>query len=401
MPFYNYKVKTETGAQQAGKVEAVSMEKAATILQEKGLFIVSLTPVREGVLASFFATGKMKFDEVVVFTRQLSAIVEAGFTLNTGINLLMQQAIPRVRVVMAQLLADLEAGLSFSQALAKHPKIFSKTYVYLVQAGESSGTLDVVLSRLADSMEEQKNFKGKVKGALIYPIAIFIVMIIVVVVMMTVVVPKLMEVFAEFDAKLPLATQILIAMSNAFLHWWWAIILAIVVLTIFFVVWYQGYEAKKIVDKFLFSFPVVGSLRKKSILTNYTHTLAMLIQSGVPMIDSLNLSAEMVKSVNYREHLDEVRAKVEKGVAIGVAMEEYDDFPMIMSQMVRVGEETGKLDQILFKLSRYFAGEAERALAGVMAAIEPAIMLLMGLGVGFLVIAIIMPIYDLTNQVAV
>ena len=147
-------------------------------------------------------------------------------------------------------------------------------------------------------------------------------MIIVVVVMMTVVVPKLMEVFAEFDAKLPLATQILIAMSNAFLHWWWAIILAIVVLTIFFVVWYQGYEAKKIVDKFLFSFLVVGNLRKKSILTNYTHTLAMLIQSGVPMIDSLNLSAEMVKSVNYREHLDEVRAKVEKGVAIGVAMEE-------------------------------------------------------------------------------
>ena len=126
----------------------------------------------------------------------------------------------------------------------------------------------MVLSRLADSMEEQKNFKGKVKGVLIYPIAIFIVMIIVVVVMMTVVVPKLMEVFAEFDAKLPLATQILIAMSNAFLHWWWAIILAIVVLTIFFVVWYQGYEAKKIVDKFLFSFPVVGSLRKKSILTN-------------------------------------------------------------------------------------------------------------------------------------
>lgn len=401
MPFFNYRVRTEAGIAQSGKVEAVSQEKAAAILQEKGFFIISLNPVKESLLLSSLVAGKMKFDEVVVFTRQLAAIVEAGFTLNMGINLLIQQAIPRVRNIMAQLLADLEAGLSFSQSLAKHPKIFSKTYVYLIQAGESSGTLDVVLNRLADSMEEQKNFRGKVKGALVYPIAIFIVMIIVLVVMMTVVVPKLMEVFAEFDADLPLATQLLIGMSNAFVHWWWALLLGILAIIILFIVWYQGYEAKKIVDKFLFNLPVIGNLRKKTTLTNYTHTLGMLMQSGVPMIDSLSLSAEMVRSVNYQEHLNEVKNKVEKGVSIGVAMEEYDDFPMIMSQMIKVGEETGKLDQILFKLSRYFSGEAERALAGLMAALEPAIMLLMGIGVGFLVIAIIMPIYDLTNQVAV
>lgn len=401
MPFFNYRVRTEAGIAQSGKVEATTQEKAAAILQERGFFIVSLSPVKENLFFSSLAAGKMKFAEVVIFTRQLAAIVEAGFTLNMGINLLMQQAIPRVRTIMAQLLADLEAGLSFSQSLAKHPKIFNKTYVYLIQAGESSGTLDVVLNRLADSMEEQKNFRGKVKGALVYPIAIFIVMIIVLVVMMTVVVPKLMEVFAEFDADLPLATQLLIGMSNAFLHWWWALLLGILAIIILFIVWYQGYEAKKIVDKFLFSLPVIGNLRKKTTLTSYTHTLGMLMQSGVPMIDSLSLSAEMIKSVNYQEHLNEVKNKVEKGVSIGVAMEEYEDFPMIMSQMIKVGEETGKLDQILFKLSRYFSGEAERALAGLMAALEPAIMLLMGIGVGFLVIAIIMPIYDLTNQVAV
>jgi type IV pilus assembly protein PilC len=249
-------------------------------------------------------------------------------------------------------------------------------------------------------MEEQKNFRGKLGGALIYPIAILVVMIIVVVVMMVAVVPKLLEVFEEFDAEMPMATQILIGASDAFVNYWWAIALVVGILGISFGVWYQGYDAKKLVDSFLFKLPIVGNLRKKTMLTSYTQTLGMLIQSGVPIIDSLKLSAEMINSPNYREHLSDICVKVEKGVSIGTAMEAYDDFPTIMSQMMKVGEETGKLDQILFKLSRYFATEAERALAGLLAAFEPIIMVIMGLGVGFLVVAIILPIYDLTNQVS-
>jgi type IV pilus assembly protein PilC len=401
MPFYNYRAKNSGGQIQRGKVEAVSQDKAAETLIEKGLFIINLTPVVENMWTAMGKNvGRMRLNDVVVFTRQLAAIVEAGLTLTTGLSLLVQQAKSSVRSVLSQLLADLEGGMSFSAALQKHPKVFAKSYTYLVQAGESSGSLDVVLNRLADTMEEQKEFKGKVVGALIYPIAVLLVMIAVVVVMMVAVIPKLLEVFEEFDAELPLPTKVLIAVSTFMTNYWWMMLVILAVLVMGFFIWYRGRDAKKAVDALLFKLPVYGDLRKKIILTNYNRTLSMLVHSGVSLVDSLRLASEAVDSINYRDHFDEIQAKIEKGVSFGAAVEIYDDFPMIMSQMIKVGEETGKLDDILAKLASYFKGESQRAVAGLMAAFEPLIMVILGLGVAFLVIAIIMPIYDLTNQIS-
>ena len=403
MPVYNYKVKDNTGRVQKGKVEAVSMERAADTLRERQLFIVSLTPDNGGGLFGKKDGGgsKMKFNDAVIFTRQLAAIVEAGLTLTTGISILLQQSKPAVRNVLSQLLSDLESGMSFSQALKKHPKTFDKSYVYLVQAGESSGSLDVVLNRLADHMEEQREFRGKVGGALIYPAAILIVMVVVIIVMMTMVLPKLLSIFDEFNAELPLPTKILMWVSNAFTTYWWVLLLATIAAVVVFMIWYRGIEAKRIVDRLIFKVPIYGDLRTKLILTNYTQTLAMLISSGVSMVDSLSLARESVTSIIFQDNLDVVGKQVERGISFGLALEPYKEFPMIMPQMIKVGEETGKIDEIMVNLSRYFSGEASRAVDGLMAAFEPIIMVLLGLVVAFLVVAIILPIYDLTNQVSV
>lgn len=400
MPFYSYKARNNEGLDQKGRVEAVSEEKAAQTLQERGLLVISLTPIadKEGLLNK--ATQKMTFADTVIFTRQLASMVEAGLTLTNALALLVQQAKPAVKAVLGQILSDLEGGASFTAALSKHQKVFSKTYIYLVAAGESSGSLDSVLTRLADNMEEQKAFKGKITGALVYPIVVLIVMVAVFIIMMVAVVPKLIEVFQEFDAELPWTTLLLIAVSNFFVHFWWLLLIFIALAIGGFSLWYRNEASKRLVDKLIFKIPIIGDLRKKTILTDFNQTMSMLIKSGVPLVDSLTLSTDSVSSINYRDYFLAAKEKVEKGVSFGESLSIYEDLPPIMGQMIQVGEETGKLDDMMFRLSRYFKSEAQQAVTALLAAFEPALMILLGLAVAFLVIAIIMPIYNLTSQIS-
>lgn len=400
MPFYSYKARNSEGLDQKGRVEAVSEEKAAQTLQERGLLIISLTPIadKESLLSK--TTQKMTFADTVIFTRQLASMVEAGLTLTNALALLVQQAKPAVKAVLGQILSDLEGGASFTTALGKHQKVFSKTYIYLVAAGESSGSLDSVLTRLADNMEEQKAFKGKITGALVYPIVVLIVMVAVFIIMMVAVVPKLIEVFQEFDAELPWTTLLLIAISNFFVNFWWLLLILIALLVGGFSLWYRNEASKRLVDKLIFKIPIIGDLRKKTILTDFNQTMSMLIKSGVPLVDSLTLSTDSVSSINYRDYFLAAKEKVEKGVSFGESLSSYEDLPPIMGQMIQVGEETGKLDDMMFRLSRYFKGEAQQAVTALLAAFEPALMILLGLAVAFLVIAIIMPIYNLTSQIS-
>ena len=399
MPFFSYKAKNSNGETQKGKVEAVSQEKAAETLQERGLLVIALTPIAERATIGK-SSQTMSFADTVIFTRQLASMVEAGLTLTNSISLLVQQAKPSVRAVLSRVLSDVEGGMSFTKALEKHPKVFSKTYVYLVQAGESSGSLDEILNRLADTIEEQKEFRGKIVGALVYPSVVIVVMIAVVIVMMTVVVPKLMSVFEEFGAELPLPTKILIGMSDFMVNYWWVMLLILAVAGVAGWGWYRDPDSQRLVDKWILKLPIVGELRKKTMLTNFTQTLSMLVKSGVPLVDSLALSTESVGSINYRDHLHTVQEKVEKGVGFGEAISAYDDFPPIMQQMISVGEETGKLDDLLARVSLYFKGEASRAISSLMAAFEPLLMVLLGVMVAFLAVAILLPIYDLTGQIS-
>jgi type II secretory pathway component PulF len=251
---------------------------------------------------------------------------------------------------------------------------------------------------LAQNLEKDKEFRAKTKGAMIYPVIVLIAMLIVGFIMMVFVVPKLTAMYEDFGAELPLPTLILISIANFMTSFWWLFILLVFGGWLAFRKWYKTPLGQRKVDALLLKVPIIGALRQKIILTNFSRTLSLLLSSGVPLLSSLVIVSEAVGSVLYRSALTEVTKKVEKGVSLSRAMSIYDLFPGILHQMLAVGEETGKLDEVLLKLSTYFESESEQAVKNLTAAMEPLIMVVLGLGVGAMVIAIIMPIYSLTSQ---
>lgn len=400
MSYFKYTIKNQHGDTVKGKVEARTVQHAATILQERGLFVVDVVPIEESGLAIFNTLfGGIKQDDIVNFTRQLSTMITAGLTLTEALNILQEQnKKPAMVKTVSEILKAIEGGSSFGDALEKQEKVFSKTYVQLVRAGEVGGVLDEILQRLAENMEKSKEFKSKTKGALVYPAIVMIAMVILVFVMMVFVVPKLTAMFEDFGAELPLPTVILISISEVFQNYWWAMIGAMGVFFFFFRKWKKTDKGAHMWDKFLFRLPVFGELRKKIILTEFSRTIALLLGAGITLLRALHSVAEANESVIFREAFDDAAKKIEKGDSLSHALELQSVFPNILPQMIRVGEETGKMDSVLMRLSAYYESETEQAIKTMTTALEPIIMIVLGVSVGFIVFAIIMPIYSLTSQ---
>ncbi len=401
MAVFHYKARNSEGKLVTGLVEAPSGQAGAKLLHDKSLFVLQ---IKEGRADTFGLTGldrfkRVSFDEIVNFTRQLSTMVTAGLSLPEALSILRGQV---ANPIFEQMLLDIEhqivGGGNLADALGKFSKYFSPIYVALVRAGESSGTLDQVLQRLSETMENEREFRSKVKGALIYPVIIIIGMAVVVMVMMTVVVPKLTDLYRDFGVDLPLSTQLLMSASGFFVQFWWLIIIMVFVGSFVFQKWRRTPSGELAVDSFLFKIPLFGELQKKVILVEFTRTLAMLISSGIHILEGLRILKDSLGNVLYRNAIAEISTKVEKGFALGETFGQYAVFPPIVSQMMKVGEETGKLDETLVKLSKYFQSESEHLVKGLTTAIEPLIMVFLGVGVGFIVISVITPIYNLTSQ---
>ncbi len=301
--------------------------------------------------------------------------------------------------VVAQILADVEAGDSLSGALANHPKVFTKTYMALIKSGEVGGVMDEVLTRLADSLEKQQEFKGKVKGALIYPAIIVTGMIIVAFIMMIFVIPRLTSLYSEFNAELPLPTKILIGMSNFVINFW-PVFLGLGGLGLYLFKLYRATKTGRTqTDTLFFRLPIIGDLQRQVILAELTRTLALMVGAGVSILEALNITSEVVSSSIISDALKDAAHQVEKGFPIAYAFAKHPDaFPFLLSQMIAVGEETGKMEEVLTKISHIYEVESDTRVKSLTAAIEPIVMVLLGLGVGFLVIAVILPIYNLTSQ---
>jgi len=400
MAIFRYKALTNDGKASTGLVEAPSEDQAAKILKEKQLFVVSLAASSNTAVAETMSKfRKVGFGEVVNFTRQLSTMVVAGLTLPECLRILRTQTTnPLFAKNLEAIEHHITSGGNLADALAKYPDLFSQIYIALVRAGEASGMLDKVLVRLADTLEAEREFRGKVIGALIYPAIIVVGMIVVVIIMMIVVMPKLSDLYRDFNLSLPMTTQILISISNFTVKFWW-LVLALVVGGVFgFRAWRKTESGEFITDAILLKLPVFGNLQKKVILVEFTRTLSMLISSGIHILDALRILKNSMGNVLYRNDVDEIAKKIEKGFPIGDSFAQYKEFPPVVSQMMKVGEETGKLDDTLLKLSVYFQVESEAMIKGLTTAIEPIIMVILGVGVGFIVISVITPIYNLTAQ---
>lgn len=399
MKRFIYKAKDRAGRLVKGEVEAVDISVAAKLVRGKGFFVISL---RSKIDSPFSMIRKMRDKvnaaDVTNFTRQLSTMINAGLPITEALLILRSQSKKSMQAIVAQLLADVEAGESFSSALGKHPNIFGKTYIALVKSGEIGGVLDAVLLRLADNLEKQQEFAGKMKGALIYPIVIVVAMIGVVIVMMVFVIPKLMTLFTDLSAELPVPTRILMGASSFFAKYWF-IVLAILGVGYYVLKLYKATpEGRRKIDELMFKIPVYGPLQRQIILTDLTRTISMMVGAGVSILEALHISSEVVGNTLISDALIDSANQVEKGFPVAFAFSKHPEaFPFILSQMVAVGEETGKMDEILSKLSGIFEIQSNEQVKGLTAAIEPIIMIVLGLGVGFLVIAVILPIYSLSS----
>lgn len=396
---YTYQAKDFSGEAHKGEIESSDIRAASAILRRRGLIVIGLSAKGTAVynpLAKFFK--RVSFSDLVTVTRQLATMVSAGLVLSEAIDILEeQQTSGNFKNVLAEVSQDIKGGLTLAQALRKHPDVFPNLYVNLVSSGESSGTLDKVLIRMADNLEKEREFRARVRGALIYPVVVITMMIIVMFIMMIFVIPKLTSLYSQTSLDLPLPTKILIATSNFMVNFWWTLILAGVGAYLALRRWQKRPEGKLAIDTLLLKVPIVGKIITNVSLANFTRTFGLLVAAGIPLLGAIKIVEDVTENGVFRNALKDAYSGVERGLSFS-ALLLSPVFPRIIGQMVRVGEETGKIDEIFFKLSDYFESEADHMVKNLTVAIEPIILIILGIGVGFLVISIILPIYNLTSN---
>lgn len=396
-----YKALTQDGKKIRGFIEAKDKTEASNYLHQKNLIPVQIIEDKQQDLVNKLPfSGHVKSGDLVLFTRQLSSMLSSGLTLIKSLEILKDQISNKtLREVIGGCLLDLQEGKTFSQSISKYPDIFSNVYVSLVKAGEDSGVLDKVFMRLAINLEKQHKLKNKVKGALMYPIIVITLMIVVTFVLMIAVIPQLKELYDGLGVELPTATKIVVGMSE-FVGRVWPFLIGIVIASIYaFMRWKKTPKGKQIYDTYKLKLPLFGKIVRQSILTEFTRTFGLLAGTGTLIVDALDESAFVTGNLVYESAINTVSKKVEKGIPIGEAFESNPVFPPLLVQLVKVGEETGKLDENLLKASDYFEDEVNQAVKTLTTAMEPIIMIVLGIGVGFLVFSVISPIYGLLEAV--
>ncbi len=344
--------------------------------------------------------SKVKLKQVAVFTRQLSTMMNSGLPLTDALSLLKNQSNRGTLMyeMLDNALNTIQGGQSLASGLGKYKKVFGEAYIASIEAGEEAGVLDEVMVKLADTLEKQSDFQSKVKGAMIYPVIVVIGMIVVVIIMMVFVIPKLLSMYSDFGAEIPTSTKILMSMSGFFTKFWVFIPILVGGFWLFLKFGGKNEKIRMKIDTMKLKIPIMGELIRKNILASSIRTLSMLLSAGIPLVEALKIVANVAENFVYLGAFIKISERVQKGFSIANSFEETGVFPVIVNQMVATGEATGKLDTVLLKVSDYFSSEAEQSVKSLTSAIEPMIMILLGIGVAFLVIAVLMPIYNLTSQ---
>jgi len=397
--FFKYKALKGTKTVER-QIEATSSDAVIDYLQKNDYFLISVKEIKEESSDIFgFLNQTITFNEVVDFTRQIAIMLNAGLTLIDSLNILKKQLTKlSLKRMVNDIDSSIKAGEPFSSALKKYPGSFSNLYIALVKSGEASGKLGEILLRLADNLEKEREFKSRLKGALVYPVIVVVAMIGVMFVMITFVIPKLLGLYKDFNIELPWTTKLLIAISSFSTKFWPLIILAVFGGWFFLKKYFATKKGKEVYDSFSLKIPVMGKVIKISSLVDSTRTLAILIGAGVSILDALNIIIETTNNSIYQKAFTSVSKKVEKGQSLGVSLDQEGIFPPILVQMSQVGEQTGNLDDTLLRLSKYFEMESEIAIKAMTTMIEPLVLVVLGAGVGFLVLSVITPIYNLTSS---
>ena len=383
-----------------GKMEAESEKEIADYLKANGYFPIEITQKKTSslqTLSSFMQQVSAR--DVSFITRQLSIMLDAGLTLIESMDIIYKQISKApVKKMVSEVQKSVRDGKTFSQSLANYPRLFSNFYIALVKSGEASGKLDEVLEKLAEHLEKQRIFNQKIKNALIYPTTIIIVMLGMIFVMFSFVMPKLLSLYENFDIELPASTQVIMNVSHFFETYWLYILLGMIGIVFGFVKFIKTERGKKLKDTYIVKIPVIGAIIKMAGLVDSTRTLSILIASGVPLLDALSIVTEVNENIIFKQAFGRVSKKVEKGLSVGIAMSNEPIFPESLVQMAIVGEQTGHIDETLSKISEYYQSESEMAVKAMLTMLEPTILIVLGVSVGFLVTSIITPIFTLTSS---
>lgn len=399
MKEFQYKVRDRQGAPSSGILEAADENQAATILRGKGLLVTALYESDSLNIGALFGQfSKPKQEEITNFTRQMSTMISSGLPLVDALKILRNQSGANLKQILDKVLTEVEGGSTLADAIETSGGGFTSVYIAMVRAGESAGVLDQVLSKLADALDKQREFKSKTKGAMVYPAIISIAMVVIAAIMMIFVVPRLTSMYKDFGAELPAPTKVLMSVSDFMVRFWYLVLAGVPAAIFFFNNWSKTEVGGLVVEQISFKIPIWGKLKKDIILTEFARTISVLLAAGIPILDALQIVSGTLGSRIYGAQIKQAAIYVEKGISLAEAITRLQVFPPILSQMVSVGEETGKLDEVLAKLAVFYEGESEIKIKALTTAIEPLIMVIMGIGVGFLVIAVIMPIYNLTSQ---
>ncbi len=382
-----------------GKLESQNEKTVISYLRNQGYFPIELKAEsnKSGSLFGFFF-NRISFNDIVDLTRQIAIMLNAGLTLVDCLEILKKQTTKSAMLELIENLEkDVKGGSNLSSALKRYPQYFSNLYISLVKSGEASGKLSDILLRLSENLEKQREFRGKIKGALIYPVILIVGMIAVMFIVVTFVIPKLLDLYKDFNIDLPFTTKILMAVSSFTAKFWPLIILAVFGTVTIVNRFLKTKQGKLILDTNLLKIPTLNNVIRISALVDSTRTLSILIGSGVSIMEALGIVIETTENIVFQQAFENIQKKVEKGVSLGTAMQQEHVFPPILVQMTLVGEQTGKLDETLGRISHYFEMESEIAVKTLTTLIEPAILVFLGLGVGALVTSVITPIYQLTS----
>lgn len=395
---FNYEAKdAKSGKTIKAQVQADNEQAAAKLIREQGLTPVTIRAEKTGGRQFF---GRIKTKDKVLFSRQLSTLINAGLPLVQSLRSVSQQTTNKsFKLVINQLITDIEAGNAFSVALEKHPTVFNRVYVSLVAAGETSGTLDKALERLADQQEKDADIISKVRGAMIYPLIVLLVMIAVVIFMVVKVLPQVQSIYEGLPGvSLPILTRILLAVSHFITHFWWAVILAIVLIAFFGSRWARTLGGRSVIDNLKMHMWPIGPLYMKMYMARFARTGTTLVGAGVPLIQVLEITGDAVDNVHIQDSLRHATEKVKGGKALSEALMGDPNFLELVPNMLRIGEQSGAMENMLAKVADYYEKEVDNEIKAISTIIEPVMMVIMGLIAIIIVAAVLLPIYGLVNQ---
>lgn len=401
MPIYKYKARNnKSGRRKSGLLVGLNETEVSNRLRRINMTIDSLIDVSDGLEAKLnFFLNPVKVKDLVIFSRQFAVMISANMPVVESLIILIDQTNNvSLKSLIADLAYEVDSGSLLSDAFAKRPKVFSEFFINIIKSGETSGKLDEVLTYLADEMEKSYDMSSKIKGAMIYPTFILVGLTGVGVVLMIYVIPNLTEVMLETGMELPLSTRIIIAISNFMKNY---ILLIILFLTglVFAVRYYINTKTGRYqLDYLKLKIPVFGNLFKYIYLMRFTRSLSTLLKGGVNISRSLEITANVVGNVIYHDLILETLEAINDGSPIASVMEASPDVPKMVPQMISIGERTGKLDSVLDKVTEFYGRESDAMLANLTALMEPLIMVVMGVGVGVVVAAVLMPMYNMASQ---